>query len=196
MERTRRLRARRALVGAAGVLLIAGAASAAGPLAPERRFADESYSAYLAPESDCPGGEDAEAPRAAQERTMRCLINWARRHAGRRPLRFSQTLSESAELKARDIARCDEFSHSACGKEPQAVVVAAGYEYAGWAEILYSATGGRYAPRPALDAWLGSRGHRLAMLKPIWTEQGVALLQLRERGRLSAIWVSHFGERR
>ena len=126
---------------------------------------------------------------------MRCLINWARRHAGRRPLRHSPTLTESAFSKAQDIDRCHDFAHGACGKDPYAVVDAAGYPNVGWAEILYSATGGRFAPRPALDAWLDSQGHRRALLKPAWTEQGVALLRRRAQGRASVIWVSHFGER-
>jgi uncharacterized protein YkwD len=126
---------------------------------------------------------------------MRCLINWARRHAGRRPLRHSSVLSEAALSKARDIDRCHDFAHGACGKDPYDVVAATGYPHVAWAEILYAATGGRYAPRPALDAWLGSRGHRRTMLKTAWTEQGVALLQRESEGEFSVIWVSHFGDR-
>jgi hypothetical protein len=53
---------------------------------------NDKWANYLAPESVCPGGEDAEATDAQQERTMLCLINYARRHAGLNALRASPVL--------------------------------------------------------------------------------------------------------
>jgi uncharacterized protein YkwD len=213
-ERPRGSRGRRALLALVAVFVIGGAALAAGPwakdwidgrlgIAPPPSVTpqsglyprDDPWASYLAHESECPGGENADASPEAQERTMRCLISWARERAGRRPLRSSRVLAASALSKARDIERCQHFAHDACGKAPHAVAFEAGYPDVGWGENLYTATGPRRAPRPALDRWLNSPRHRRVLLDPRWTEQGVAVLPGRELDRDSALWVAHFGDR-
>ena len=48
---------------------------------------------------------------------MRCMINFARRAAGVSPLLGTDSrLMTSAERKAADIVRCQQFSHTACGR--------------------------------------------------------------------------------
>jgi uncharacterized protein YkwD len=56
-------------------------------------------------------------------------------------------------------------------------------------------TGALGAPRPALDGWLNSPGHRENLLNPIWTEQGIALNDAKHftYGRDAAVWASEFG---
>jgi uncharacterized protein YkwD len=155
---------------------------------------DDPWRAYLAPESVCPGGETRSASLEAQEQTMRCLLNWARERRGLRPLREQPLLALSANLKARDIYRCGEFAHEACGKHADAVVAEVGLRPAGWGENLYSGPRDFGRPRVAVDQWLNSPGHRDNLFRSEWTEQGVALLPARSFGGQPdvAIWVSHF----
>lgn len=156
---------------------------------------DDEWASYLAPESVCPGGEDAEAAEAEQERTMLCLINFARLRAGRNPLKASPVLSLAASFKARDIVKCREFTHTACGKDAHAVANEAGYPPVSWGENLYMGPGARGAPRPAMDGWLNSPHHRENLLDPVWTEQGIAVREAKhfQYGSNSAVWASEFG---
>jgi uncharacterized protein YkwD len=153
------------------------------------------WAAYLAPGSVCPGGEDVSAPVTQQEKTMLCLINYARRHAGLRRLRASATLSRSSAYKARDIIRCRQFVHRACGKAANAVAAEAGYAGSVWGENIYLGPDRRGAPRPALDRWLNSPHHRENLLNPIWRAQGIAVVRARrfDYGADASVWVSEFG---
>jgi uncharacterized protein YkwD len=114
------------------------------------------------------------------------------------PLPASPQLQEAARLKAQDIVRCQDFAHDACGKDPHAVAVAAGYPNVAWVENIYRG-GGPFRPaRVAADGWLNSPHHRENLFRPQWTEQGIAVvIAKRFNGESNvAIWVSEFGERR
>ena len=158
---------------------------------------NDEWASYLAPESVCPGGEDAGAPEAEQETAVLCLINFARRRSGLMPLRASPVLSLAASFKARDIVRCRQFAHTACGKNARAVADEAGYPRVAWGENLYMGPGARGAPRPALDRWLNSPGHRKNLLNPVWAEQGIDLWHAKHftNGVDAAVWASQFGAR-
>jgi uncharacterized protein YkwD len=126
---------------------------------------------------------------------MLCLINFARRRAGLGSLRASSVLSLAASFKARDIVKCRQFAHTACGRDAHAVVNEAGYPPVSWGENLYLGPGAFGAPRPALDGWLNSPHHRENLLDPLWTEQGIAVRQAKhfQYGSDSAVWASEFG---
>jgi uncharacterized protein YkwD len=158
---------------------------------------DDPWAAYLAPESACPGGEDRSAPVAEQERTMVCLLNWARARRGLSALPVNPTLSTAARLKAEDIRRCSDFAHEACGKDARAVADQAGYPGSAWGENLYTGSRELGRPRVAVDGWLNSEGHRENLFRNLWHEQGVALLPVPsfEGHSGTAIWVSQFGRR-
>lgn len=158
---------------------------------------DDPWREYLAPESGCPGGDNRSAPVRAQQRTMICLLNWARQRRGLSVLPEQPLLSRAAALKARDIRVCSEFAHEACGKQAAAVVTETDYEPAGWGENLYLGPGELGRPRVAVDGWLNSTGHRENLFRTDWTEQGVALIEVPQfEGQPDvAIWVSHFGHR-
>lgn len=111
----------------AGVYLTGDADDGTEPLYPR----DDPWAEYLAPESACPGGHDRSAALADQQRTMLCLVNWARQRHGLRPLPENPVLSTAARLKARDIRRCSDLSHGACGREPIAVARQLGYRGTG-----------------------------------------------------------------
>lgn len=54
----------------------------------------------------CPGQGNASAGAAAQERTMRCLVNRARHARGLNPLAALTSLNRAADRKSADVIRC------------------------------------------------------------------------------------------
>jgi uncharacterized protein YkwD len=155
---------------------------------------NDPWAGYLAPESDCPGGESTDLSLSRQRLVMLCLLNWARRERGLSELPESSLLSDAALLKAQDIERCRNFAHAACGKEPAAGVRGLGY-LGDWGENLYIGAGRLGAPRVAVDGWLNSRGHRENLFREEWSEQGIAVLQVSDffGAGTETLWVSHFG---
>jgi hypothetical protein len=71
----------------------------------------------IAPPAACPSQLDASAPATTQERTMRCMTDFARARVGLGALADSPQLDLSAEDKGSDVLRCNSFSHTACGRE-------------------------------------------------------------------------------
>ena len=165
------------------------------------RSSSGKYSSYVAPESVCPGAKALAAPAGDQQETMLCLLNYARRVHGLGALATSDSLMQSSRIKADDIARCSDFSHTACG----ATVVSAferasyvsPYQTSRFGENLAWGAADAGSPRGALLGWLESDKHRENLLKSDWTEQGISLVYVGEfRGIAdSRIWVSHFGHR-
>lgn len=150
----------------------------------------------LAPGTVCPG-QDAAAAFAAQERTMRCMHNYARRKASRARLSDAGTLRDSADKKARDVLQCDQFSHFACGRD-----------FLFWFEQLDYLTGscwragknlawgtGPYGTaRSIMRSWLRSPGHRANILSGSYDQFGIGL-RVGELGGVpdARVWVAHFG---
>lgn len=155
---------------------------------------NDPWKASLADEQTCPRGEDRRAAPAVQAQVLLCLVNYARERRGVRPLVLSRVLSRTAASKARDIVRCRDFSHQACGKRTFQAAANVGYR-GSLGENLYVAEGARAAPRPALDAWLNSTRHRKNLLAPKWRSIGIALHGGAdvERIRNGVVWVNHFG---
>ena len=166
---------------------------------PHRLQSSGKWDRYVAPDDYCPGKNDLGAPVAVQERVELCLLNYARGVKGLGPLNIAPALMRSAEMKAQDIIRCNQFAHDACGFDVRQRFADSGYFRADapthFGENL--AWGGAEAgsPRGALLGWLDSPKHRANLFKPDWTEQGIALVYVeRFRGvARSRIWVSHFG---
>jgi uncharacterized protein YkwD len=151
----------------------------------------------LAPPGTCGAQEDRGATVRAQERAMRCLINFARRSEGTAPLRArGKRLAKAADRKAADILRCGEFSHTACGRpftyHMQATAYAAGCYGAG--ENIAWGSGQLGTVRSIMRSWLASDGHRANLLNAEFRDHGVAL----RTGSLSghdgaAVWVHQLG---
>ncbi len=159
------------------------------------------YARYVAPDSVCPGARDADASVARQQGTMVCLLNYARREHGLAPLAAQPTLMVSAKIKADDIVRCREFSHTAC----DATTLSA-FERAGYVNPYVSSRYGENLAWGAADAgsqhgallgWLESDEHRENLFRAEWTEQGIALAYAADFRGVgdSRVWVSHFGHR-
>jgi uncharacterized protein YkwD len=150
---------------------------------------------YLADERTCPNAEDLNAPLHAQALTMICLINHARLGRGVAPLAVSPQLSEAVRLKGEEIARCKVFAHAPCGGDAHDVAVQAGFA-GSWGENIYIADGRYGAPRPALDGWLNSPGHRENLFEPRWQVQSVYVVKLDDFPGFKSptLWVSEFGD--
>ncbi len=155
---------------------------------------NDPWQGYLADEQTCPGGEKLDAPLDEQATTMVCLVDYARRTRGLQPVVVVDVLNQSALAKANRIVRCLDFNHNACGEAPEADIRALGYIGA-WGENLFIAGGPYGAPRPALDGWLNSPGHRANLFRPEWRLQGIAVQKIERFGqdRNMALWVNQFG---
>jgi uncharacterized protein YkwD len=162
---------------------------------PQLYPANDPWGAFLPAPGTCPGSADPSAPTAAAEGAMICALNYARVRDGLSALPVSPLLQRSARLKALDIIRCQDFSHSACGKDPHAVADEVGYPNVDWGENIYEGPGPFAAARVGADAWLNSPHHRENLFRPEWTEQGISVVVAEQfKGQDNvAIWVSEFG---
>lgn len=149
----------------------------------------------LAPRTACPGQADLKAPAAVQIRALRCLINWARRHGGQPVLRRSAELDRAAGLRAGEIRRCQDFSHTPCGEPFIAVFQLVGYPMSSVGENLAWGQGRLGTARGAMAGWLASPEHRQNLFGPDWRDLGLARMRARSLfGRSNVIvWVAQFG---
>jgi uncharacterized protein YkwD len=129
---------------------------------------------------------------------MRCLTNAARVRAGLRPLADARGLDLSSGQKSRDILRCDQFEHYACGRDFTFWIDRVGYLRSGCGRLgenIAYGTGPMGTPRSIFAAWLASEGHRENILGP-YRDLGIGL----RVGSLGAaggalVWTQHFGAR-
>lgn len=156
--------------------------------------ASRSWNAYLAPAGTCAGEADTHASRAAQARSLNCLVNWARKQDGRRALHQRSALRRAAAIKGRVVAECGQFSHTPCGTDASAAVRQAGYRYALFGENLYAGPWDAVAPRDVVVAWLRSPSHRANLLSSAYRHVGLA--PARAPGLLGAgdsvVWTAAF----
>lgn len=183
---------------AASVALLASAAPTAGAAA---GLAEAS--ALRAPTArqatipgECPSAIGLDAPRTAQEQAMLCLVNQAREQHGMPPFTESPALRQSAVDKGGDLIDCNEFSHTACGREFSHWIRETGYlssecwragENLAWGVDRQGTVGSIFR------AWMRSPGHRENILGD-FAEIGVDL-RVGELGGLAGVhvWVQHFG---
>jgi uncharacterized protein YkwD len=130
---------------------------------------------------------------------MRCLINWARTHSGRTALHASQELDRSSGLRAAEIRRCQDFSHTPCGEAFIAVFQLVGYLSltASVGENLAWGQGRLGTPRSTMVSWLASPEHRQILFGATWDDLGVAqrhAASLFGRSNVT-VWVAQFGHR-
>lgn len=151
---------------------------------------------YLASEAVCPGAGRRDLPATAQADAVACLINFARRQRGLRPLAVVAVLNRASIEKANAIRRCETFAHNPCGGDWTSVIRSAGYQGA-VGENLYLAAGRWGTPRAAILAWLDSPPHRHNLFRTSWREQGLALMTFERFGNFRdvSLWVSVLGDR-
>ena len=152
----------------------------------------------LAPPSACPGQEDPAASPATKLAAMHCLVNWARRNRGMRPLADRHRLDRSSLLRAAAIRRYRQFSHTPCGQTFMGVFVRVGYpRSAAVGENLFWGGGTLGSARSAFQGWLGSPGHRHIVFMRRWRALGIGVVQApRLFGAAQvSVWVAQFGTR-
>ena len=156
------------------------------------------YDRLLPSESACPGQSDTGASPSAQRAAMRCLHKHARTHVRSRRLSGHGRLNSASAAKARDLMRCGEFSHTACGREWDYWMARTGYASSchGSGENIAWGSGRLGSARSSMSAWLHSDGHRQNILDTRFRDLGVGLVRGRYRGYDGAqVWVTHFGYR-
>ncbi len=120
------------------------------------------------------------------------ITNEERAKTGAAPLTFNAKLSEAAMAKAKDMIAKQYFAH----KSPDGVNVSDlaklhGYDYSLVGENL--ALGDFKNSRDVMDGWMNSPGHRANILKPTYTEIGVAAIKGPYEGRDVWYAVQEFG---
>lgn len=185
------------LTAVAGAGLLASTAAARGPVAVDGAAALKQAQARQATlRSDCPTGVELDAPAPAQESAMLCLINETRERYGLSPLIQSSPLEESAVEKGADLLRCNEFSHTACGREFSFWIEETGYMSAEcWrvGENLAWGVDGQGTVTAIFRAWMRSDTHRANILGN-FEETGLNL-RIGQLGGLTGVhlWTQHFG---
>lgn len=145
----------------------------------------------------CPGQNRSGHSTKAQLRAMRCLINYARSHSGKRKFKSSSQLNRSAARKSSDILRCG-FDHSACGRDFTFWMKKVGYGGGCWAgaENIAWGQGKLGNPRKIFISWLRSAGHRQNLLASGFNAFGVGMRNGKFLGyRGAQVWTTHFGRR-
>ena len=146
--------------------------------------------------SGCPTDLGLDAPVAAQEGAMLCLIGEARERYGLAPLAQSTPLRQSAVEKGGDLLGCNEFSHTACGREFSFWIRENGYMSAEcWrvGENLAWGIDEEGTVTSIFTAWMRSPTHRQNILGD-FEETGIDL-RVGQLGGLSGVhvWTQHFG---
>ncbi|HET9593905.1 MAG TPA: CAP domain-containing protein [Solirubrobacterales bacterium] len=143
----------------------------------------------------CRGQTDSTASFDAQEQTMVCLVNQARTSRGLVPLTALRTLTKAADHKSRDILRCNQFSHEACGRDFTYWMTRFGYQGCSEGENIAWGSGGLGTPRSIFEAWMHSQGHRENILGD-YEDIGIGLQTGRLEGVKGAhVWTEEFGSR-
>lgn len=127
---------------------------------------------------------------------MRCLINHARQKHGMDPLRKKPALQRSADHKAADILDCQDFTHTACGRDAFFWFEQVGYLTDCWGagEDLAWGNGSLATARSTMTRWLHSPAHRRVILTARYESFGVAVRGGTMLGNGGAnVWAAHFG---
>lgn len=185
------------LTAAASLGLLASTAAANGPVGLDSASALKRPQARQAAlGSSCPAGIGLDASATAQEGAMLCLIGEARERYGLAPLAQSTTLDGSAVEKSRDLLRCNEFSHTACGREFSFWIRESGYMSAECWRVGENLAWGVEEQGTVLSifrAWMRSATHRQNILGN-FEETGIDL-RVGQLGGLNNVhlWTQHFG---
>jgi uncharacterized protein YkwD len=128
-------------------------------------------------------------------------VNAIRAKAGCGPLKLNKALMATAEAHARNMAEDDFFGHrDKAGKGFPARIRAQGYPLSLAAENIAA---GQKTPEKAVQAWIGSPGHRKNIMNCKFRETGIAMVHQPNdkplKGQsmgLHYYWVQVFGVQR
>lgn len=121
------------------------------------------------------------------------LVNQERTKADLPPLKLSSTLSTAATRKASDMFVKDYWAHvSPTGTTPWQFITSAGYDYLYAGENLAKDFA---TSEEAVRAWMNSPTHRANILKPEYTEIGLAVMNGKLQDGETTLVVQEFGTR-
>jgi uncharacterized protein YkwD len=120
------------------------------------------------------------------------LTNQFRRQHDRGELHIHSKLNDAAQYYADYLAKTDEFSHTADGKEPWERGTKFGYSYSVFAENIaweFDSEGftTRGLAEKFLEGWKKSPPHRKNLLDPDVTDIGVGVARSKKTGRYYAV---------
>lgn len=139
--------------------------------------ASSAPASMVAPRARCANQNNPDVSGHAQQKSMECLINYARSQAGVGGLNSSHALEKAARKKSHDVAACG-FSHTACGNAADLYVHEFGYTSGTswrWGENLAYGKGKYSTPRKIVKAWLNSPPHRENMLLGSFNDMGIGM---------------------
>jgi uncharacterized protein YkwD len=149
----------------------------------------------IAPGSKCPGQQNTHASEHDQELAMRCLLDYARSHAGSGKLKSNHSLERAAGRKVGDVMRCG-FSHTACGHPADAYAQHFGYTRGSWSWGENIGWGNAHdgSARGVFKQWLNDPPHRDTMLRGSFEDLGIGLRRGHFEGHdHAAVWVLELG---
>lgn len=119
------------------------------------------------------------------------LTNEERLHNNAGALIENAELGAAAQAKANDMAAKGYFAHqSPDGRQPWDFISAAGYQYQYAGENLAV----RFVDsKDVVNAWMASPTHRANIVKPAYTQIGVAMAQGMYKGQEATFVVQYFG---
>ncbi|MBM3282933.1 hypothetical protein FJY90_01640 [Candidatus Gottesmanbacteria bacterium] len=119
------------------------------------------------------------------------LVNQKRAEANLPPLELSSELSIAATQKAADMLTKNYWAHvSPTGVTPWAFITSSGYNYSYAGENLAKDFN---TSREVVEAWMNSPSHRANILKPEYSEIGLAVMDGTLNGEETTLIVQHFG---
>jgi uncharacterized protein YkwD len=172
------------LAALAGALIVFAALAATPP---------QAGAGLIAPKKTCKNVSGFGNKKKARK-SMLCFTNYARKKSGLKPYRLHKKLNFASTRKARDILRCNDFSHQACGRPFDFWIKRSGYRGCAVGENIAWGSGPLGSSRRIFRAWMNSPGHRSAILSRNFRHIGIGL----KPGRLSGTpgvraWVQNFG---
>lgn len=121
------------------------------------------------------------------------LVNQERTKNGLSPLVLSSELSTAATTKASDMFAKNYWAHiSPTGTTPWVFIKDAGYDYLYAGENL--ARDFNFS-KEVVEAWMNSSTHKANILKPEYTDLGLAIMNGKMNGQETTLVIQEFGSR-
>lgn len=160
---------------AAGVALLAPAATASADVTSAAASAVKSAPKIASAASTCRGAKGAKTKKA-RRRAIACLVNRVRHGSGLRGFRGSRSLAVAAGRHARDMVRARYFAHQrAGGPSLSSRARSAGWRGRTIGEAIAYGCGSMGSPASIVNMWLNSPPHRAILLSRSYRRVGIGV---------------------
>lgn len=107
------------------------------------------------------------------------------------PLTWDDRLAQAADAHSQDMATLNYFSHtSQDGRTLGDRITETGYA---WSSVGENIAAGQATVNEVMDAWMGSDGHCANIMKPTFTEIGVACVPGTSSNTYNSYWTMNLG---